>query len=265
MKSFLVVLLLGIFQACHVNSDSKVLSGSVTISAKDLGVTKVENIKWSVGPKRKQKVSKGIRIESTIPYIDEDAMATIVDRYKVNAWLVRLRRKGLMRNKTVGMISMPLIVGAFPRGSSERVRQSKGVSFRVFYRSAAVSTRFAGFHCPAFEHKFLVENTSIESFGSKEKSLRVSGVTNKSLQSKISDFSYNLTLDGGLSMEGQYFIDLAFYNSTSKKRKSNWLTLTNTGKVKREKSVRIKGCENFVIPDIDPLHDQKIKQFKLGR
>ena len=237
----------------------------MTIIAKDLGVTKVENIKWSVGPSRKQKVSKGIRVESTMPYIDDEAMEAIVDRYKINAWLVRLRRKGLMRNNTVGMISMPLIVGAFPRGSDDRVRQSKGVSFRVYYRSAAVSTRFAGFHCPAFEHNLLVENTSVESFGRSTKSLRVNGVTNKSLQSKISEFSYNLTLDGGLNMEGQYFIDVAFYDSVSKKRKSSWLTLTNTGKVKREKSVRIKGCENFEIPDRDPYQDEKMKQFKFGR
>ncbi len=250
--------------SCSENSRVDVLKGSVRITPESMGVTAVDNIPWRVGPLRRQEVSKGVRVEFTMPYLNSSDIEEIVTRYNVDSWLIRLRRRGLMKNEILGRAFLPLFARQYPRGRNLRIRQSKKVTFRVRYHAAAVSTRFAEFTCPAFEHNFKVNNTSLKPNSERMGNILISGVEKIRVLAKVNKFDYSLTLDGGANLQGEYIVELSFYNSEQKNRLSNWLTLADTGIVGREKSVHLKGCEGFQIPPRKADED-KMKQFKFGR
>jgi hypothetical protein len=253
-----------LFISCSENTKVQINPGSVRVMPESMGVTALENISWRVGPLRRQEVSKGVRVEFTMPYLPSDAMETIIERYEVDSWLIRLRRKGLMKNNVLVMAYMPLFAREYPRGRNLRIRQSKKLTFRVHYHAAAVSTRFSNFMCPAFEHDLKLNDISVKNNSERMGTAVVSGVGKNRVLGKVEKFDYNLTVNGGSTLQGEYIVEMAFYNSEKKNRHSNWMTLADTGVVGRESSVRLKGCENFKIPD-RPVDEDALKKFKFGR
>jgi len=250
--------------SCSENSRVDILKGSIRVTPEPMGVTAIDNIVWKVGPLKKQEVSKGIRVEFKMPYLKSSEIEEIVNRYNVDSWLIRLRRRGLMKNQILGRAFLPLFARQYPRGNNLRIRQSRKVTFRVGYHASAVSTRFANFTCPAFDHNFLVNNTELKAKSERMGNILISGVEKVRVLAKVEKFDYSLTIDGGANLQGEYIVELAFYNSEQKNRLSNWLVLSDIGIVGREKEVALRGCEGFQIPEKKPDED-KLKQFKFGR
>lgn len=177
---------------------------------------------------------------------------------------MRLRRKTPNRNEVMGYLGMEMISLKPGTKDSFRFSTSKKGSVGVYYAASSISTRLDSLPCPALNHRLLIDDGEVVSDNSQEKLWAASPVDRKTMSAKVHQISYSpITLNGGMSLIGDYYIDLAMYNTNTKIRSSAWLPISNYLAIKKEEEIVIKGCENFVVPDRgsgDP-----VKKFHFGR
>lgn len=253
------------FVGCTKYSEYTEKNGIVIIRPISHGAGEVKIIDWRVGPLRRQKVSKGIRMQVNFPLIERGHLQDLVDKRGVDSWLIRVRRRGPVGSDFLGWFYAPIIKAGRKANSPFRVRQVKAGFIHVYYAAAAVSTRFEGFMCPAFKHSKKIDNFEKVNSYALGKVLSVSPAEQKRVMAKIEPFSYRpFVINGGADLTGEYSLEFALFNFQDKKIMSNFVEVSERIKIAKEIRVTLKGCDSFVIPAPNEDSD-KVKQFKFGR
>ncbi|MBT3585871.1 MAG: hypothetical protein HN509_13275 [Halobacteriovoraceae bacterium] len=237
------------------------------VTPNQAGISEVQLVKWHVGPPlSKQTITKGIRFEVTFPMLEKDHLQYLVDHLKVDSWLVRLNKRTLTRAARLKpLYYIPLIVPQ-PRsvGSTLRIRQLEKGFFKVFYKAAAFSPRFAAIRCPQFGHRKVILDFQEVASSGRMKALKISRGNKKRVYEKVEKFSYEPKIvDGGRSLLGKFDVEIAFYDSATKTRLSNFASLSDTIKVTKERDGIIKGCNNYKMQD--SIDNEKMRQFNFGK
>lgn len=236
----------------------------MTIIPNRVSISSAEVSDWRVGPLRRQKVSKGIKIKLDFPQLEKEHLQDLVNTIEIDSWIIRVKRKTLVTSETLDTFYVPLIVPG--RGKTTfRIKQVQAGFFNIYYSAAAISSRFEKFQCPAFDHSKEVTDFEIINVVGREKAIRASR-TNASLTTgKLEPYSYRpFPINGGKDLIGEYHFEIALFNAKDKLRKSNWFELHEALKISKESSVDIKGCKDFKIPKNDSTIDN-IQDFKFGR
>ncbi|TNF30947.1 MAG: hypothetical protein EP319_03750 [Deltaproteobacteria bacterium] len=265
MKKFFLLILLFFLNSCQEYSQFNEVNGTITILPTESKIEDIQIVKWRVGPRRKQLVSKGIEIRMKFPILSSESLEHLIEKSNVNAWLVTIRRNNLVREEVMERAFIPLVIpGTDKSRYKARIRQMKNGYVRVFYADAAVSHRFADFSCPAFKHNKLITSVQIEEIAPQNSPIILSPHRKDKILAKVNEFSYQPEpVNGEKSLEGRYSIEIALYNSKTKTVLSNSYRYAQYAVVENEKEVPITGCENFEIPDIK--EGGGIKDFKFGR
>jgi hypothetical protein len=250
--------------SCSKRVEVKYENGTGYIRSDQGTVSGVRRIDWKVGKYGKDIVSRGFRLSFELPVIEEEGLRVLYEKRNVDAWLIRLRRKQGLRNETMAYFAMNL-VSAKPSGLNElRFQSPRKGSVGIYYAASSISTRLDSLPCPALGHRLYLDEVSLESASRGQQMWVVSAAEETSITAKVDLISYSpLTVNGGMKLKGEYFIDIAFYNSSEKKRMSAFLPVNDKGLVEKESPVTVKGCENYVVPDKgsgDP-----VKKFRFGR
>lgn len=269
LKFFTYILIIPVFVvllplSCSQRSEVKYENGTGYIRSDRATVSEFRKINWKVGKYGKDTVSRGFRLSFELPLVEEEGLRVLYEEKGVDAWLIRLRRKQGLRNEIMAYFSMNL-VSSKPGGSSKlRFQSPRKGSIGIYYAASSISTRLDSLPCPALGHRLYLDEAGIEKVGRGQQMWVVSSAEESSISAKVGLISYSpLTVNGGMSLKGEYFIDLAFYNSLGKKRMSSFLPLNDKGQVGKEEFVNVKGCENYVVPSKgsgDP-----VKNFRFGR
>ncbi len=264
--NYLLILSLLFICSCTDYAEVKKTGAGSFIAPKSLRVKDYKIEKWRVGrPVRRQVVSKGIRIDVMFPRLSREDLDNILVEYSVNAWLLKVRRRSYAVNSVVGYIYIPLVVPGTQESNKYRRHQIKQGAFSIYYSAAALSKRFEGFECPAFDHNRYVDEVEIDERDTTLERLFVGKQTDDYVGAKVNQFSYSGNiLNGGASILGDYTVQLALYNSDTKRRKSNFIELREVIRIVDEKTTNINGCEGFEIP-IREEEGNKIEQFKWSR
>ncbi len=227
-------------------------------------VTGVKVIPWKVGKFRKQEVSRGFRLSFELPVLAEDAWLKLYRETAANGLLIKLRRKSSVRNETLGYFSMEMISPKPGSKNLYRYNQSNKASVGIYYAASSVSTRLDQLPCPAFNHRYLIDDAYIETNRLGERFWATSPSDRQSISAKVERISYSpVNVNGGMSLAGNYHIDIALYDTLGKQRLSSYIELSDYGAIKKEETVVIKGCENYVVPEKG--NDDPTKKFKFGR
>jgi hypothetical protein len=221
-------------------------------------------IKWKVGKYGKDVVSRGFRMSFEIPTMDNSAWQTLFKERGANGWLIRLRRKTGTRNERMGYFAMEMVSPKPGVSDVYRYSSSRKASVGIYYAASSVSTRLDRLPCPAFGHRYLIDSFGVEDNNLGERLWVSSSADSTRVTAKVQLISYSpITINGGMELSGDYFIDLALYNTQSKQRLSSYLEISNFARVKKEVTVPVKGCEGFTVPDKGQYNPRE--KFKFGR
>ena len=212
----------------------------------------LKNIEWDVGRKREVTISKGLRFSSTIPSISESGKMILSKKYGIDSWLIKISRKRR------GQISS---LGHFYIRHENMTRTTKDFTVNLYYHAASVSKRFRLFHCPAFNHRYELNNFTLDDRGnSQKKNLFVRPVNRLSAKANRLRFA-PIVVSGGRSLVGKYMVDFALFNSETKRVYSNWFHGNGIINITQEISKVIASC-NGVKEENNPLPESKMPSIK---
>lgn len=223
-----------------------------------------ENI-WKVGPLGKQRVSKGFRVEISLPVLSIGHMQDIYKKHNMDSWILKAKQRSSYRGQVIGYMYFPLLSPGQDKGSNLRVTQLKRGIFSINFSAAAVSTRLRTLPCPAFKHEFRIDKLNVVSEKPSGENIFISSTQAKRVVSKVERFTTRIILNGGASLRGDYMFELAAYNSRTKMRLSNWINIAGRAVVGSEIKKSIKGCENFKVPPAREGRSHPAARFKFGR
>lgn len=251
------------FVGCQEVSQYKRVDTKVTIAPHKTSI-KADEAKWRVGPLRKQRVSKGIRVKLSFPQLDKKDLKDLISHLGIDSWIVRVKRRTMITNQTLDYFYIPFLVPG--RGTSDlRIKQIPAGFLNIYYSAAAISSRFEKFQCPAFDHRKEITGYEVISVNGQDKVIKGSTRNSISFNRKLEPYDYTpFSVNAGKEMNGEYRFEIALFDLKNKLRKSNWFLLPEAVKVTKEKLVALKGCKNFEIPDPDSKIDD-IQDFKFGR
>ncbi len=266
LKILLSSIFLILIYSCTEYASVRKTDSGMYVTPTQLKIVNHKDEVWRVGPLRRQTVSKGFRLDVTFPVFDREDLDDLIMKYGVNAWLIKIRRRSYYVNTVLGYIYIPLVVPGTQEKSKYRRHQIKQGAISVYYAAAALSKRFENFSCPAFEHNKYLDKVDLEERSFNIDSFYVGRQTDEYVEARVEKFSYSGNiLNGGQSLEGEYSIQVAMYNSQSKRRKSNFVELKDLFTITREKSEQISGCEGFEIPTKASDEVDKRQLFKFGQ
>ncbi len=249
--------------SCTKRADFKRENNSSYVKIDNPEVNDVKHITWRVGKYGKQKVSRGFRMHFDLPILSDSAWKSLYVDETINGWLIRLRRKSNLRNEILGYYSIEMISPKPGSKSIYRIQGTKQSSLGINYAASSISSRLDQLPCPAFDHSLWLEDFEVVDSPVGQRMWVTNPVDEQRMAPKVIPISYSaVTVNGGMSLIGDYYIDLALYNTATKRKKTAFLELANYVSVKEEEDRTVKGCENYVVPnkgDQDP-----VKKFKFG-
>ncbi|MCB9059997.1 MAG: hypothetical protein H6622_00575 [Halobacteriovoraceae bacterium] len=238
---------------------------TVILKVKDTSVKDFEIVDWKVGPYYKQEVSKGVRFTIQFPKLERTDVLKISELTNVDSWLVRISRSTIAGQDNLGFMYVPFVVPGTERMNNFRVRQLEKGIVQIFYSAASVSTRFERFKCPAFNHRKVIDEVVLEDVFAPDQQLTISPVREETMPYRVEEFSLvPNSINGGKSLIGEFQIEMAFYDSRTKTKKSNYIQLDKKIIVKNETNEIISGCEDFEPPP-KPKEKGGAEQFDWNR
>lgn len=224
--------------SCTKYADVNRESVGTIISDIDMELYQLNEIKWFVGKSKEKKVTQSITFIASMPKVEEEDLKYLTENKGIDSWIVRLivRKGGEERDLgSLYTLFKPRFEG---RGAASGPASS--VTIKIYYAAAYASERFRAFKCPAFEHNKRISNMSIR--GSAEPFeliiLASSSYKEKSQLIELTPSSFN----GGLSLVGEYFLEMAPYDSKRKLIHSSFKRLPMSISVKEEEAVEIPSC-----------------------
>lgn len=236
MKALFLTFLL--LTACTPHSP--VINESAGTRVKDIRmeITHLKEVEWAVGKRRAATVSQSFVFNVTMPKVHEEDLALLTKLYGVDAWILRLIVQRGSKGQDLGSLYAPFRPQRVIRGQS--VDAPRHVSLKVYYASAYASERFRAFHCPAFGHDRRLNDLTI--LGDANPFELVIGKVNpygeKSQLTELHPSAFN----AGHSLAGDYFLEIAAYDSRKKVILGDFKRLPLFIRVGEEKRVPLAEC-----------------------
>ena len=153
-------------------------------------------------------------------------------------WIIRL-----LVNKGTKVQDLGTTYAPFISKQASRVRSatSGSIALRVYYAAAYASERFRSFYCPAFGHNKKISSLDIED-SNEEFSLDVNSQLSFSEKPQLVELSPS-SFNGGNSLIGEYYLELALYDSKNKVIHSAFTRVPGSVLIRAEETIPIPSCE----------------------
>jgi len=248
MRCILILTLL-IFSACTKVHDLEKKNGIYYLSEIEAEIKEVTHIPWKVGLKREIEVSKGVRFAITVPIVSDQTKNVLYSKFGIDSWVYRFNRKRRGRVDPIGYVNYHF---------NNISTSTKTFSLNIFYHAASISNRFRNFHCPAFDHRFHLQNIALSP---RETTLQEDIFVRAmpKIASKVERLGFTpLIFTSGRSMQGEYEVDFALYNSQTKQRFSRWFPVSKILNINQEIRRTVASCtgikeETHPLPSSAPL------------
>lgn len=231
MKLLIITFIFSL-SSCTKWANVESTNGLYRIDSIDSELFKAKNVEWKVGKKRGAVVSKGFNFKITIPKIKPEDSKALYEKYGIDSWLYKISRKKRGRTQRLGLIQFDL---------ANISRTTTDITVHVFYHAASVSAQFRRFHCPAFNHRLLIEDVDVIS--DKNSSLNYFTRASSEIRGRVTKPAFApVIFSGGRELVGTYFVELALFNSKAKKLFSKFERVGNTIEINGEIKVSVPSC-----------------------
>lgn len=210
MKALFLIVLL----ACSCSKDVTLTKDAMGLRLTDVQMDfhHLNEIEWLIGKRKEATVTQSIVWVVNMPQVDKDDLEHLHKLKGIDSWILRLIVQRGSERQDLGSL--------YTRFKPKKVARGQGggaptsVTIKVFYAAAYPSERFRFFHCPAFSHTYRIKNMKIQG---EEKTFelpieQVSSYPEKSHLVELAPSSFN----GGNSLVGEYFVEIAPYDSEKK-------------------------------------------------
>lgn len=207
-------------------------SGIYKIEKLNSEIFNIKNIDWKVGIKRGAIVSKGFSFKVDIPRIDSSGRDILYQKYGIDSLLYRVVKKQRGRTQRIGLLRFDF---------KNMSKITSDLTFHIFYHAASISDRFRRFHCPAFNHRFILKDFEIKSDNDDQFNLYTKN--GSYIKGKIEKPAFApVIFSGGRSLKGEYYVEIALFNSSKKRIYSTFEKVGNSIKISQEQVVTVPSC-----------------------
>jgi len=253
MKVLILILLT--ITSCTKWHDVKEGNGILYIEKAVSEVHSLKDVEWKVGQSRDKTISKGFVFKFDIPKVDSDGAQKLFNKYGITSWIFRIKKITRGNSQILGHVTYDL---------SNITRVSSDITIHIFYHAAAVSQTFRKFHCPAFNHRYQLNNFSIKNTNPKE--YDIFSLRGQAVHGRIEKPSFApVIFSGDTSLFGQYIVEYALFNKKEKKIFSKWYRANNIVEVQTEDRVILPSCSGIKEEnDIENLRPPKPSEFRIN-
>ena len=236
MKALLLSVLL--FCSCTKQSPLTKDAMGMRISDVQMPITGLNEIEWAVGKKKEVNVTQSITFVVDLPKVSEDDLEHLSTLKGIDAWIIRLIVNRGSERQDLGSLYARFKPKSVMRGQSTSSPTS--VALKIYFAAAYASERFRFFNCPAFDHSQKIKNMNIKGENSSfELAIgQISPYPEKSHLIELTPSAFN----GGNSLVGEYFIEIAPYDSVNKVIHAPFKRIPNYVEVSSETKELVKSC-----------------------
>lgn len=238
MKALLILSLLLSFSCTKYAEFSKDAVGLI-IQPVTMDINRLNEIEWLIGRPKEKKITQSITFAVDMPKMRQDDLDYLTEQKNVDAWILRLIVNRGSETQDLGSLYTLFRPRKITRGN-QGAGAASSVSFKVYYAAAYASERFRAFSCPAFEHNLKIDSMDIKGEAS-EFSLSIDQATPYNEKSQLVELTPS-SFNGGHSLIGEYFIEIAPYDSKRKMILSHFKRLPQSVVVTREERISVKSC-----------------------
>lgn len=236
------IILLFISLSCTKWSHVKSSNGIYQVSDVSAHIHSEKTLVWKIGKNRGAIVSKGFNFKVDIPKIDQEGRDILFREYGIDAWLFKISKISRGKKQHLDFVSFDF---------QNISRMTSELTLHIFYHAASVSDDFRRFHCPAFDHRYLINDIELNEDATDNFNLYVR--RNQLIKGRIHRPSLApIISSAGKSLMGKYIVEIALYNSKEKRIYTSFKKLSNTIEVSSEHRVSVPSCIG-VKQELNPL------------
>ncbi len=236
MRLFFLTFLLAL--SCTKTSPLNTDAAGIRLLDVNMELSHLTEIQWSVGLKKDSSVSQSFTFILGLPKVTQSDIDRLTELKNVDAWIVRVIAQRGSTTQDLGSLYTYFKPKKFLRGHGNGTPSSAAI--KVYYAAAYPSERFRFFKCPAFGHNKKISNMKI--MGEKKNfDIVIGQVTSYAEKSQLVELSPS-SFNGGHSLMGNYFIEIAPYDSKNKVIHGPFNRLGEYVEVASEESVHVPSC-----------------------
>lgn len=244
MKLILLIITLSFSSACTKYAEVTKESFSDQITQINMEISYLKETDWKVGQKKEATVTQNISFALDMPKVSDEDLSYLANKHKVDAWIIRVI--AVRNNKTQDLGSAYALFNPAKSGRGKR-STPESISLKIYYAASYASERFRSLKCPTFDHSKRIRSMKVEG-ENKAFTMHVGRPIPYGEKSQLVEFRPN-SFNAGHSMAGNYYIEIAPYNSKDK--------VIFGGFTRIPMYVAIKEEENISIPSCDGLHPER--------
>lgn len=210
----------------------------IQVSDVEMDFSHIKDIDWRVGKRKEEVVSQSFIFVVSLPKVSQEDLNMLQDKKGIDSWIVRLIVMRGSEKQDLGSLYTLFRPKRISRGVSTGAATS--ASLKVYYAAAYASERFRMFKCPAFSHNRKIESIKVR--GKNEPfNITVEGATPYAEKSQLIELTPS-SFNGGNSLTGEYYVEIAPYDSVRKMIHSSFKRLPIYLEVTGEEKVDVASC-----------------------
>lgn len=213
-----------------------------------------KTVPWTIGQEKLIDLDQGLRLDFSLPVLKSSHLEELHNKRGVDALFAKIWYTDGKRDMLLGYLEIPL----FRKVKSLRDQVSMGLKEKktekayaqINYIASTLVPRTIQFKCPPLHHHFVLGDIKIRDFISKSDTKFVFISNNETeINRKVYPFTFQPQIFRGWhSLVGQYFIELAYYNSLKKRILTNFIRGQNYIDVLTEKEISVNECPKATTP-----------------
>lgn len=233
-------LILSILLACSCTKYSPVIKDAVglKVSEIEMPITHLKEVTWLIGKPKEAYVTQSITFMVNMPRVREEDLDHINQLKGIDSWIVRLIVQRGSESQDLGSLYARFKPRSVLRGQTGGAPTS--VSIKIYYAAAYASERFRSFSCPAFSHTSRITEMKIQG-ESKEFDITIDQISDYAEKSHLVELTPS-AFNAGNSLVGEYFIEIAPYDSEKKVIHAAFKRIPMSVEVMSEKRETVKSC-----------------------
>lgn len=245
------LLLIALLVSCSKEQTVMKKNGLFFFETMSFNITDLRHIEWDVGLEKEKTVSKGLRVSVDIPKIDEDSVRKLIAS-RIDSFIYKIiYRSASGSTRPIGHIAIPF---------STVSKRTQTFTLNLYYHAASVSKTFRLFKCPAFDHRYLLDDYDLESRNVDAKKWVLSRGDEIRHAVSTKRFSPQI-VSTGRSMRGTYEIHMAMYNTKSKVTSGRWIRSNQIIKVDQEVKQSVASCVG-IKEELNPLPSSRLPNIR---
>ena len=240
MKALFMILIL--CYSCTKYAEVSRDAVGIHLNPVQMEISHLNKIQWKVGLKKDYKVNQSITFIIDMPKIKTSDLEYLTEHKGIDSWILRLIVNRGSKAQDLGSLYTLFKPKRQSRGM-EGSGSISSVTLKIYYAAAYASERFRAFKCPAFNHNKRISDMKING-QNDEFSLNIAQASlynEKSSPVELAPSSFN----GGNSLEGDYFIEIAPYDTVKKVIHSSFKRIPMYISVVREENVSVNSCDGI--------------------